>query len=88
MNQQQVITNNIVRFMQNEGTSDEAFNEQALQLFSYQYHHNLPYRTFCFQKGKTPRVVKTWRDIPAVPINAFKEVTLSSMIPLKQRRFS
>jgi hypothetical protein len=81
MNQQQVITNNIVRFMQNEGTSDEAFNEQALQLFSYQYDHNLPYRTFCFQKGKTPRVVKTWRDIPAVPINAFKEVTLSSIDP-------
>ncbi|MEP9405365.1 long-chain fatty acid--CoA ligase [Peribacillus frigoritolerans] len=79
MNQQQVITNNIVRYMQN--ASDEAFNEQALQLFFYQYNHNLPYRTFCFQKGKTPRVVKTWRDIPAVPINAFKEVTLSSIDP-------
>ncbi|MGE8077369.1 long-chain fatty acid--CoA ligase [Peribacillus loiseleuriae] len=78
MNQQQVIIKNIVCFMQNELSSDDAFNEHALQLFSYQYQNNLPYRTFCFQKRKTPRVVKSWRDIPAVPINAFKEVSLSS----------
>ncbi|MFJ5623921.1 long-chain fatty acid--CoA ligase [Peribacillus loiseleuriae] len=78
MNQQQVIIKNIICFMQNEFSSDDAFNEHALQLFSYQYQNNLPYRTFCFQKRKTPRVVKSWRDIPAVPINAFKEVSLSS----------
>ncbi|WP_110929641.1 LuxE/PaaK family acyltransferase [Bacillus massiliglaciei] len=81
MNQQQEITKSIVRFMLNEVCSDDAFNEHALQLFSYQYHNNLPYRTFCYQKGKTPRVVKSWRDIPAVPINAFKEVMLSSTNP-------
>jgi hypothetical protein len=28
-------------------------------------------------RGATPRSVKSWRDIPAVPISAFKEVTLS-----------
>jgi hypothetical protein len=81
MNQQQDIIQNLLEWMQHDSTLEEAFNEQALRLFSYQYQYNLPYRTFCMQKGKTPRVVKSWRDIPAVPINAFKEVTLSCTPP-------
>lgn len=81
MNQQQEIIQNLLEWLQHDSNSEEAFNEQALRLFYYQYQSNLPYRTFCMQKGKTPRVVKTWRDIPAVPINAFKEVTLSCTAP-------
>lgn len=77
MNQQQELIEDILQFMQENPSTEDAFNELALRLFSYQYQYNLPYRTFCMQKGKTPRMVKTWRDIPAVPINAFKEVTLS-----------
>nr|WP_263327908.1 long-chain fatty acid--CoA ligase [Neobacillus sp. Marseille-Q6967] len=81
MNQQQEIIQNLLQWMQQDSVTEEEFNEQALRLFSYQYQNNLPFRTFCMQKGKTPRVVKTWRDIPAVPINAFKEVTLSCTAP-------
>jgi acyl-CoA synthetase (AMP-forming)/AMP-acid ligase II len=81
MKQQQEIIESTLQFIQNQLSSEDDFNEQALQLFSYQYQHNIPYRTFCMQKGKTPRMVKTWRDIPAVPINAFKEVTLSCADP-------
>lgn len=77
MNQQHELINDIYQFMKDHPSTEDGFNELALRLFSYQFQSNLPYRTFCMQKGKTPRMVKTWRDIPAVPINAFKEVTLS-----------
>ncbi len=81
MNQQQDIIRNLTTFIENNPSSDEDFNDLALQIFSYQYQHNLPYQAFCRQKGKTPRLVKTWRDIPFVPINAFKEVPLSCTEP-------
>ncbi|HYE40278.1 MAG TPA: long-chain fatty acid--CoA ligase, partial [Ramlibacter sp.] len=39
------------------------------------------FRRFCQLRGIAPRTVRTWRDIPAVPISAFKEVTLSGTPP-------
>lgn len=73
----------VLHFINYGDTSEAAFNEQALCLFAYQYKHNYPYQMYCRQKGKTPRMVKTWKDIPAVPINAFKELTLSCGDPEK-----
>ncbi|MEK1832364.1 hypothetical protein AAAC51_36090 [Priestia megaterium] len=52
MKQQQEIIESTFQFIQNQLSSEDDFNEHALQLFSYQYQHNLPYRTFCMQKGK------------------------------------
>ncbi|KAB7705566.1 long-chain fatty acid--CoA ligase [Bacillus aerolatus] len=83
MDQQQVIMENVLQFMQKDHLEEEDFNEQALRLYSYQYQFNLPYQAFCRQRGKTPRMVKAWRDIPAVPVNAFKEVALSCTDPEK-----
>lgn len=74
---QQAIIQHVYQFIQADASRDEAFNELALHLYAYQYQHNLPYRTFCIQKGKTPRMIKSWKDIPHVPINAFKDVSLS-----------
>lgn len=81
MNQQQQIVEDIFQFIEKNPASEDDFNEMALHIFSYQYKNNLPYQVFCRQKGKTPRLVKTWRDIPFVPINAFKEVPLSCTAP-------
>lgn len=75
--EQQEMIKRVLHFIERNSSDESDFNELALQLFSYQYKHNLPYRSFCMQKGKTPRMVKSWKDIPAVPINAFKDVTLS-----------
>lgn len=61
--------------------SDDAFNALALRLFAYQYDTNIPYHTYCRRRGKTPATVQHWRDIPAVPIGAFKELTLSCIPP-------
>lgn len=75
--QQQDVANNIQSFIDSGSHSEEDFNRNALQLFAYQYKYNLPYQNFCMQKGKTIRTVKSWKDIPAVPINAFKETSLT-----------
>lgn len=62
------------------GTEGE-FNALALRLFAHQFQHNLAFQKFCQQRGRTPRTVKSWRDIPAVPINGFKDLTLSCVPP-------
>ena len=60
---------------------DAAFGALALRVFAYQFTHNLPYQRFAAQRGKTLRTVRHWRDIPAVPITAFKDVILSCTPP-------
>jgi hypothetical protein len=86
MDQQQII-NRLLTTLQSDKLSDEDFNQLALQIFAYQYTHNLPFRKLCQQKGKTIRTVKSWKDIPAVPINAFKEVPLTCTPPEEAERF-
>jgi hypothetical protein len=76
----------LLAFMQAQTPSDDAFNQLALRLFEYQYRLNLPFQRFCQQRGKTVRSVKTWCDIPAVPINGFKELTLSCVAPTDAER--
>lgn len=73
----------LLAFLADTYPSDEAFDRQALALFAHQFQYNLPFQRFCQQRGKTLRTVKSWRDIPAVPISAFKALTLSC-IPADQ----
>jgi len=75
MNEDIVAT--LLAFLAQEGCSDAEFDALALRLFARQHADNAAYRRFCQLRGVTPRTVKGWRDIPAVPISAFKEVTLS-----------
>ena len=71
----------VMEFIAADGASDDAFDAMALRLFEHQYTHNEPLRRFCQRRGLTPRRVASWKDIPAVPINAFKELTLSCEPP-------
>lgn len=73
----------LLAFLASDNPSDEAFDRQALALFAHQFQHNGPFQRFCQQRGKTLRTVKSWHDIPAVPISAFKALTLSC-IPADQ----
>ncbi len=68
----------LLRFIDTPGADESAFNDLALRLFRHQFSHNLPFQRVCQQRGCTPRSVRDWRDIPAVPINAFKDLTLSA----------
>ncbi len=67
----------LLAFLAQDGCDDAAFDAMALRLFAHQYEHNEPLRRICQRRGLTPRRVQTWRDIPAVPIQAFKDTTLS-----------
>ena len=77
----QDILPDLLSFMHQSDADDDAFNQLALRLFAYQFRHNLALQRYCRQQGKTPRTVKHWREIPAVPIDGFKELTLSCLPP-------
>ncbi len=82
MNQEmESIKKELATFIVQQTATEEEYERLALKIFANQFRCNQPYRRFCQQKGKTLRTVKTWRDIPAVPINAFKETTLSCIDP-------
>ena len=60
---------------------EAAFNALALRVFSHQFAHNLPYRRLCERRGRTSAAVTDWRQIPSVPISAFKHIALSCAPP-------
>lgn len=57
---------------------DERFDALALELFAFQFERCTPYRRYCEARGRTPRDVRSWREIPPVPTGAFKELPLRS----------
>jgi len=59
------------------------FDALALRLFEYQFRCNAPYRTFCQRRGRTPDGVSHWREIPPVPIAAFKHAELVCESPAR-----
>jgi hypothetical protein len=71
------LVRSLLQLIREEGCTDAQFDAAAAQLFAHQYSFNSPYRRFCQRRGITPRKVTGWRDIPPMPISAFKEVTLS-----------
>lgn len=74
--QHQDIVAAVLAFIAQDTCSDDGFDAIALRLFAYQYAHNEPYRRFCQRRGMTPRKLESWSEIPAVPIDAFKELSL------------
>ncbi len=82
----QAIVDAVLAFIAQHGCSDDGFDALALRLFAYQYANDEPYRRFCQRRGATPRTVKRWFDIPAVPIDAFKELSLRSRPPADSDR--
>jgi hypothetical protein len=60
------------------GDSEEEFERLALEVFAFQYESIEPYRNLCRRLGRTPAEVTSWRAIPAVPAQAFKQFRLSA----------
>jgi hypothetical protein len=77
----QAIPAALLDFFARPSVSDAEFNAMALEIYAHQFQANLPFQRFCQLRGKTPRSVKSWQDIPAVPIDAFKDFTLSCVPP-------
>ena len=75
------ITAELLSFIKGDTPNDDEFNQMALQVFAYQFAHNQPFAKFARVRGKTPRTVTSWADIPAVPINAFKALEMTCCQP-------
>jgi hypothetical protein len=54
----------------------DRFEEIALGVFRFQFERNRLYRRFCERRGIDPGRVRRWEEIPAVPVSAFKRVSL------------
>ncbi len=54
----------------------EDFNRLAMKVFEFQYSANPEYQAYCKKRGKTPERVRDWKEIPAVPVEAFKETAV------------
>jgi hypothetical protein len=63
---------------------DARFEALARDLFAFQFARCAPYRRFCVSRGRTPDTVASWREIPAVPTGAFKELALRSFPPQRE----
>jgi hypothetical protein len=59
--------------------ADIEFNGIALMLFTLQFQQNAAYRKFCEARKISPASVSNWKQIPAVPTAAFKELDLTSL---------
>ena len=57
------------------------FDRLALALFRLQFAHNRAYRKFCERRNVAPETITGWRNIPAIPTVAFKELELTSLPP-------
>ncbi len=62
-----------------DGAADDVrFDALARDLFAFQYARCVPYRRLCQRRGVAPASLGSWREIPAVPTGAFKEMALRS----------
>lgn len=48
------------------------FNAAALSLFEYQFNRNPAYRQFSLSQKKEPKQLRSWEEIPFLPVMAFK----------------
>jgi Acyl-protein synthetase, LuxE len=56
--------------------SEAELEKLALAVFAFQFEAIAPYQRLCMRQGLTPDRVTRWRQIPAVPAEAFKAFTL------------
>jgi len=64
--------------------ADAEFNALALMLFTLQFQRNAAYRKICEARKISPNSIHHWKEIPAVPTSAFKELELTSL-PVNER---
>jgi hypothetical protein len=72
------IERELLAWMRSEPQREDAarFERLALALFAFQFESNPAYGRFCAARGRTPAAIASWREIPAVPTGAFKELAL------------
>lgn len=54
------------------------FDDLGLRVFAHQYRHCAVYRSFCDRRGANPAAVLSWREVPPLPVEAFKHARVYS----------
>ncbi len=62
------------------GRTGRRFEALALDLFRYQFDAIDAFRNFCIARDRTPENVRSWRDVPLVPVSAFKHRPLATLV--------
>src|SRR5262245_330845 len=75
------VATEIGAFIRAADESEERFNRLALRLCAFQFVHNLAWRRLCEACDWTPQKADDWRQIPAAPAVAFKELELTTLPP-------
>jgi hypothetical protein len=70
-----------------QGQVADFFQERALELFRYQYQHNIIYRAFADALGVSVDQVNSIEQIPFLPISFFKTHRVSSSTAAVMRTF-
>jgi len=52
--------------------NDKDFSEIALKVFDYQFNNNILYHDFIISLGKSPSEIKTFSEIPFLPVEFFR----------------
>lgn len=60
------------------GVKEDDFEAVALDVFQFQYQNNETYRAYCNSIKTAPSQVKTWTQIPFLPIQFFKNKVITS----------
>jgi len=83
LSERDAIEHELLAWMRDEPQrqDDARFERLALALFAFQFGANPPYGRFCAARAATPASVLSWREIPAVPTGAFKELPLRCFPP-------
>jgi len=68
-------------------STEEQFNQMALDIFKFQFENNKVYRSFCDLLYKNPTDVKTIENIPFLPIQFFKSHDVISSTQAIQQTF-
>ncbi|MBN8702847.1 MAG: acyl transferase [Bacteroidetes bacterium] len=66
---------------------ESTFNEVCLSVFAYQYKNCQPYRLFVDALKKVPEQIRTYKEIPFLPIDFFKQMPVLSTEGLITRTF-
>jgi hypothetical protein len=67
---------------------ETTFAGLASDLFAAQFRVNTPYRKLCEARNATPSNIVDWRNIPAMPTAAFKELELTCLsVPERSQVF-
>lgn len=72
MERERALKDRLLAWMKGGENPWGSFEAAAMEVFQFQFERNEPYRRFCESLGKTPDRLQSWREISALPTDAFK----------------